>query len=237
MELKSILQYQVLQLISVGAHGKLYRAFDSYTGQVVALKVLYTNLTYNKDYVDQLVTESKIISSVDDDNIVKVFEVGSSEENYFVTLEYLPENLERIIESNLEISIKRIVEIGSQIASGLSKAHSLGVIHKDIKPQNILVGSDGKLKIVDFGVAYFGEKLSIGNSTSTVISTPYYISPEHIRGELITSASDVYSLGCILYQIASGNLPFNAESPFAIFRQHIENTPEKLNKFRKDIPK
>ena len=237
LELKSILQYQILQLISVGAHGKLYRAFDSYTGQVVALKVLYPNLTYNSDYVDQLNNESKIISSLDHVNIVKIFEVGNSEEDYYISLQYLPENLERILKNSIEIPIKRIIEIGSQIASGLSKAHSAGVIHKDIKPQNILIGSDGELKLVDFGIAFFGEKLSIGNSTSTVISTPYYISPEHINGELITTSSDIYSLGCILYQISSGKLPFDLESPFAIFRQHIENTPVKLHKIRKDIPK
>tara|TARA_Y100000590_G_scaffold55347_2_gene57922 strand:- start:5200 stop:7032 length:1833 start_codon:yes stop_codon:yes gene_type:complete len=237
LELKSILQYQILQLISVGAHGKLYRAFDSYTGQVVALKVLYTNLTSNVEYVEQLKSESKVISSFDHENIVKVFEIGNTEDNYFISLEYLPENLDRILEKNLETPIKRVIDIGSQIASGLSKAHSMNVIHKDIKPQNILVGSDGKLKIVDFGIAYFNEKLSLSNSTSTVISTPYYISPEHITGETITPASDIYSLGCILYQIISGHLPHFGDSPFIVFRKHIEEMPEKLNKFRKDIPK
>ena len=168
--------------------------------------------------------------------MVKIFEVGDHDGRYYMALEFLPENLARVIESGGPMRIDRAATFAVQIADGLAAAHELGIVHRDVKPQNILIGQDGGAKVTDFGIAR-AEILSTMTATGAVMGTPHYMSPEQARGDRADTRSDVYSMGCVLYQMLTGEVPFKGETPLAVIRQHIEETPRPVRDRRRDVPR
>ena len=180
--------------------------------------------------------EASLAASIDHPNVVKIFQVGSDGDRHFMALEFLPENLARVIQSGGQMRIDRAADFATQIAEGLAAAHVLGIVHRDVKPQNILIGPDGVLKVTDFGIAR-AEELSTMTATGAVMGTPHYMSPEQARGERAEIRSDVYSLGCVLYQMLAGELPFKGDTPLAVIRQQIEEQPRPLREVRRDVPR
>ena len=229
-------RYQVLDEIAAGGQGAVYRAFDPQTGQIVALKVLHPSLAGDRTYLDRFRREASLASSIDHPNVTKIFEVGESGGSHFMALEFLPESLGGVIQSGGPMQIERAADFAAQIAEGLGAAHALGIVHRDVKPQNVLVSPDGTLKVTDFGIAR-GAALSTMTATGAMMGTPHYMSPEQCRGERADVRSDIYSLGCVLYQMLTGELPFSATTPLAVIRQHIDDRPRPARQRRSDLPR
>ena len=219
-----------------GGQGTVYRAFDPDTGQIVALKVLHRFLSSDSDYVERFRREASLASSIDHPNVVKIFEVGQDGDQHFMALEFLPESLARLVEGGGQMRLDRATEFGIQIADGLAEAHALGIVHRDIKPQNILIGADGVAKVTDFGIARSDVMTSM-TATGAVMGSPHYMSPEQSRGEDVDRRSDVYSLGCMLYQMVTGELPFKGITPLAVIRQQIDAEPTPVRELRADLPR
>ena len=153
-----------------------------------------------------------------------------------MALEFLPESLARVVESGGQMRLEGASQFGLQIAEGLAAAHALGIVHRDIKPQNVLIGADGSAKVTDFGIAR-AESLNTMTATGVVMGTPHYMSPEQARGARADARSDVYSLGCLMYHMLAGEVPFTGETPLAVIRQQIEEQPRRLRERRKDVPR
>ena len=229
-------RYQILEEIASGGRGAVFRAFDPDSGQILALKVLHASLSGDRSYIERFRREASLAASIDHPNVVRIFEVGQDDGRHFIALEYLPENLSRVIERGGAMQVERAAGFGVQMAEGLAAAHALGIVHRDVKPQNVLIGQDGTAKVTDFGIAR-GELLATMTATGAVMGTPHYMSPEQARGERADARSDVYALGCVLYQMLSGEVPFRGDTPLAVIRQQIESEPRRLREVRREVPR
>ncbi|MDP6824254.1 MAG: protein kinase, partial [Dehalococcoidia bacterium] len=226
-------RYRILEQIAAGSQGIVYRAFSPDTNRVVAVKVLHPNFAADETYICRFQREATIASSIDHPNIIRIFEVGEDDGHHFMVMELVPENLDNLIHVGLPIS--SAAKLTAQIADGLQVAHQSGIVHRDIKPQNILIGQDGVPKVTDFGIAR-SELMSVMTATGVLMGTPYYMSPEQARGDHPDQRSDVYSLGCLFYQLLTGALPFNASTPLVVLRLQIEDEPRPIREVRPDTP-
>jgi len=227
-------RYRVLEEIASGAQGTVYRAHDPESGRIVAVKVLHRELSSDPQYVERFRREATLAASIDHPGIVRIFEVGEAGGRHFMAVEFLPESLARVIEAG-PLPVGAAAEYGAQIAEGLAAAHAAGIVHRDIKPQNALIGADGLAKITDFGIAR-GESLSTMTATGVMMGTPHYMSPELAEGERATGRSDIYALGCVLYQMLAGEVPFRGTTPMVVLRRHIDDEPQPIRERRDGVP-
>ena len=234
MAQKRIGRYAVLEEIASGAQGTVYRAHDPESGRVVALKVLHPELSRDAQYVQRFRREATLAASIDHPNIVRIFDVGEAGGLHYMAVEFLPESLARIIEAG-PLPVRAAAEYGAQIAEGLAAAHAADVIHRDIKPQNVLIGADGEAKITDFGIAR-GESLTTMTATGVMMGTPHYMAPELVQGERATEQADIYALGCVLYQMLAGEVPFTGTTPMVVLNRHVNEQPEPIQERRGDVP-
>ena len=227
-------RYQILKEIASGGQGAVYLAFDPELGDTVALKVLRPDLTGDATYLERFRREANMAAAIDHPNVIRILEVGEDNGRQFIALEFLPESLAGLIQSGGPMEIDRAVELAIQIAEGLAAAHNLGIVHRDVKPQNVLIGHDGAAKVTDFGIAR-AESLDTMTQTGALLGTPHYMSPEQARGETVDVRSDVYSLRCVLYQMLTGELPFKGTTPLVVLRQHIEEQPRPIRQARRQV--
>ena len=228
-------RYQVLEEIASGGQGSVYRVFDPDTGQIVALKVLHPSLAGDRSYIERFHREARLAASINHPNVVRIFEVGEDNGRHFMSLEFLPESLARIVESGGALPVDRAAEFGAQIADGLAAAHALGIVHRDIKPQNVLIGPDGTAKVTDFGIARAAAMTTM-TATGAMMGTPHYMSPEQARGQRADIRADIYALGIVLYQMLTGKVPFDADTPLAVLEMHREATQPKVRQTRREVP-
>jgi eukaryotic-like serine/threonine-protein kinase len=242
-----VADYEVESLISIGGMGEVSLARDTSPGtggRPVALKILRRHLIVNAQAVDRFETEARAASALRHPNIVTVYESGKSSAGLFIAMEWLDGSTFRAIIDGGRVEIARAMDWGAQAARALSAAHAAGILHRDIKPENIMLCKDGVVKILDFGLARHDGTLvpepnsmgASGTISGTLSGTLLYMPPEILRGETATSASDVFSLGAFLYELAAGQHPFAGETPLDVF-EAIECRPvAAIGSLRNGVP-
>ena len=235
MQQQTIGRYQVLEEIASGGQGTVYRTWDTASGRVVALKVLHPHLSSDAGVLERFRREAQLAAAVSHPNITTIYEVGHAGNLHFIAMEFLPLSIHDLIESQGSLPVERAADICYQTALALQAASSRGIIHRDIKPQNLLLAPDGSVKVTDFGIAR-ATALSTMTRTGALMGTPHYMSPEQSRGQQVDVRSGIYSLGIVLYQMLSGQLPFEASTPFEVMRQHIEERPTPVRRLRSQVP-
>ncbi|WP_432359424.1 Stk1 family PASTA domain-containing Ser/Thr kinase [Sporosarcina sp. UB5] len=219
-------RYEVLRGIGEGGMSKVYLAHDIILDRDVAIKVLNYNFANEQDLKKRFQREALSATSLSHPHIVNIFDVGEEEELHYLVMEYIEgQTLKKYIHTNGPLPVQQAVKIMRQLVSAISNAHHNGIVHRDIKPQNILMDTEGNVKITDFGIA-MALSATAHTKTNSVIGTVHYLSPEQARGGMATRKSDIYSLGIVFYELLTGELPFSAETAVAIALKHLqEETP------------
>lgn len=229
-------RYEITELIGVGGMADVYKANDLLENRVVAVKILKTEFADNEDFVRRFRNESKAIAVLSHQNIVKVFDVGFSEKLQFIVMEYIDGiTLKEFMEQQGVLKWKDTIHFIVQILKALQHAHDRGIVHRDIKPQNIMLFPDGTIKVMDFGIARFAREE--GKTISDkAIGSVHYISPEQARGDLTDEKSDIYSVGIMMYEMLTGIKPFDADNPVTVALMHMQNEPKTPRMLNDSIP-
>ena len=239
MEIGQIIKerYEITQLLGEGGMSFVYKAIDKQLQRTVAIKTLKPVYVEQEKFVERFKREAQTAANLNHPNIVQIFDWGIGDEPFFV-MEYIEgSTLTSIISKKRTLSISDILFIGAQVSSGLQAAHSQGLVHRDIKPGNIMITPEGKVKVTDFGIVSLQNEESDITKTGSILGTASYISPEQAQGKPVSKESDLYSLGTVLYELITGRPPFEGETPIATATKHITDKPEKLSSYRQNIPK
>ena len=230
-------RYEITQLLGEGGMSYVYKAIDKQLQRTVAIKTLKPNYVEQEKFVERFKREAQTAANLNHPNIVQIFDWGIGDEPFFV-MEYIEGNtLTSIIANKRTISMNDILFIGAQVSSGLQAAHSKGLVHRDIKPGNIMITPEGKVKVTDFGIVSLKNEERDITKTGSILGTESYISPEQAQGKPVSKESDLYSLGTVLYELITGRPPFEGDTPIATATKHITDKPEKLSTYRASIPK
>ncbi|MBO6303533.1 MAG: Stk1 family PASTA domain-containing Ser/Thr kinase [Selenomonadaceae bacterium] len=229
-------RYVLQEKIANGGMAEVYLAEDKLLHRNVAVKILHEEYRKDAEFVGKFHKEAEAAAKLSHPNIVNIYDVGEENGAHFIVMEYVPgDTLKTLIKEKKKIPLADAVRIAGEIAEALSAAHSQGIVHCDIKPQNILMMADGHAKIADFGIAR-----AVTESTMTysgnIVGSVHYFSPEQAKGTYITPKSDVYSLGILLYEMITGNLPFTGDTPVAIAMKHLHDAPLPLRSFDDTVP-
>ncbi len=229
--------YRIQRRIGRGGMGSVYEAMNDERGDRVALKVLSPELAQRPDFVARFQRESKALSRLSDPRIARVFFSGAADGLPFFAMEFIDgQNLEEILEQRGPLDPPRAVHLMKEAAVGLSVAAEHGLIHRDVKPTNLLVDGEGNLRIVDFGLAKTVDSESRLTVTGAVVGTPFYLSPEQGLGKPVDERSDIYSLGATFYHLLAGDPPFQAEGAVSIIMRHVNEAPEVLTSRNSTVP-
>ena len=205
-------RYQITERIGIGGMAEVYRAQDNVLGRLVAVKVMLPQYAADPNFTQRFKQEAAAAANLQSPYIVNVYDWGQDEGTYYIVMEFVRgSDLKTAIIERGAINQRKVAEIGSQVCQALSVAHGLDIIHRDIKPQNIMVQPDGNVKVMDFGIAR--AKNSVMTQTSSVLGTAHYISPEQAQGQQATPQSDIYSLGVVAYEGLAGHRPFTGTTP------------------------
>lgn len=234
-------RYEIIEKIGEGGMADVYKAKCQKLNRYDAVKILKKEYINDKNLVEKFTKEATAIANLSDNNIVNVLDVGMQDDIHYIVMEYVNgKTLKQIIREEGKLSYEKVLDYGIQIAKALDCAHRNNIIHRDVKPQNILVTNDGVVKVTDFGIAKSPNSETITN-TSRIMGSAHYFSPEQAKGNYVDYRSDIYSFGVVLYEMITGRLPFDAESPVSVALKHIqepvvppiiidEKIPESLNK-------
>jgi serine/threonine protein kinase/tetratricopeptide (TPR) repeat protein len=232
---RTISHYEILEKLGEGGMGVVYKAQDIQLQRLVALKFLPPHVADNSDEKARFIHEAQSASALNHPNVTTVYGIEESPEGMFIAMEYVDgRTLKQIIEEET-LSIKKVLDIGIQMCEGIAMAHEKGVVHRDIKSDNIKVTSRGQVKIMDFGLAKLKGATKITQTGST-LGTASYMSPEQASGEEIDHRSDIFSFGVVLYELITGHLPFKGEHQAAIIYSVINETPEPLGRYKVNVP-
>ncbi len=236
LDAEIISHYKIEKLLGKGGMGKVYLALDVNTKQKVALKILMPELLHDEENKKRFSGEARVLSSFNHPNIVKVFELGESENTGFIAMEYLPGGtLKEYLDNNYPLSWKEIKNIILQICAGLEDIHAKNIVHRDMKTGNIMLDEKNKLRIMDFGLSK-SALVSTMTSLGTVLGTLGYVAPEQVTNVLVDSRSDIFSLGVILYELCTNKLPFNGENEIALIHSIFNTQPAVPSSINKNIP-
>jgi serine/threonine protein kinase/tetratricopeptide (TPR) repeat protein len=229
-------RYQIIEELGKGGMGKVYKVFDTRIKEKVALKLIKPEIAFDREILERFSNEMKLARKIGHRNVCRMFDLGEAEGSHFLTMEYVHgEDLKSMIRMSGTLSIGAILGIGKQVADGLNEAHSLGIIHRDLKPQNIMIDKGGNAKIMDFGIARSIKEKGI-TGPSVMIGTPEYMSPEQAEAKEVDNRSDIYSLGIILYEMATGRVPFEGDTALSIAMKHKGERPKNPREFNQAIP-
>lgn len=229
-------RYELLELIGVGGMADIYKARDITEDRVVAVKILKTEFAASEDFMRRFRNESKAIALLSHPNIVKIYDVGFTEKLQFIVMEYIDGiNLSEYISKQGVLKWKDVVHFTMQILKALQHAHDRGIVHRDIKPQNVMLLADGTIKVMDFGIARFNRETD-KTMSEKAIGSVHYISPEQARGDVTDERSDIYSIGIMMYEMLTGKKPFDGDSPVAIALMHMQSNAKKMSDINNSIP-
>lgn len=229
-------RYELQELIGVGGMATVYKAYDTIDDKIVAVKILKEEFLGNDDFIRRFKNESKAIAVLSHPNIVKVFDVSFGDRIQYIVMEYIDGiTLKEYIEHQKVINWKEAVHFTVQILEALEHAHEKGVVHRDIKPQNIILLQDGTIKVTDFGIARLTTS-ETRTMTNTAIGSVHYIAPEQARGDLTDGKADIYSVGVMLYEMLTGKLPFEADSAVSVAIMQLQTEPSPLRDINEEIP-
>ena len=229
-------RYKILQLIGGGGMSNVYLAHDIILNRDVAIKILRYDLSNEEELHRRFQREALSATSLTNPNIVSIYDVGEDGEMHYIVMEYIKgKTLKQYIQEFSPLSSAKSIQIMKQLTSAITHAHENGIIHRDIKPQNILMDEAGNVKITDFGIATSLGATSF-TQTNSVIGTVHYLSPEQARGGLATMKSDIYALGIVLYELLTGELPFSGESAVSIALKHLQSETPSVREFDASIP-
>jgi serine/threonine protein kinase/tetratricopeptide (TPR) repeat protein len=225
-------RYEIIEELGKGGMGKVYKVFDREVQAKMALKLIKPEVSADKNTIDRFRNELKIARDISHKNICRMYDLGREAGNYFITMEYVSgEDLKSFIRRSRQLVVGTAIFIAKQVCDGLTEAHRVGVVHRDLKPGNIMIDKEGNAKIMDFGIA---RSISVKGITGAgvMVGTPEYMSPEQVEGKETDQRSDIYSLGIILYEMLTGQVPFEGDTPFTIGvkqKSEIPKDPRGLN--------
>ncbi len=229
-------RYELEELVGSGGMSSVYRAHDRLLERSVALKILHEQYTRDEDYVERFRREARSVAQLAHPNIVTVIDRGEQDGRQFIVFEYVDgENLKELLEREGPLPVHEVIELGLQVARGLSFAHENGLVHRDVKPQNVLLDGDGRAKVTDFGIA---RSLDVDGMTitGTIMGTSNYIAPEQAQGQPVDEQTDVYSLGCVLYELLTGHVPYEGDNFVSVAMQHVNDPVPSVADLRPDVP-
>jgi eukaryotic-like serine/threonine-protein kinase len=234
-------RYAVVEPVGSGGMAEVYRARDELLGRDVAVKVLNERLSRDVSFVERFRREAQSAANLNHPNVVSLYDYGSDDGAYYIVMEYIEgKSLGEMVGESGALMPERAAEIASDVAAALERAHASGLVHRDIKPTNIMVTTSGQTKVTDFGIARaLGSSTEQTQMTQTgmVIGTAAYLSPEQAQGNPVDARSDVYSLGCVLYEMLTGQPPFTGDAPLAIAYKHVREDPVPPSTVNPDVPR
>jgi serine/threonine protein kinase len=230
-------KYQVGERLGRGGMAEVYKAFHPILERHVAIKVLHSFLSDGENFLARFQREAKAIAALDHPNIVQIYDIDTEDEHYYMVMELVEGSTlkNRLAQSSAPLPLWEIVLIFRKVALALDYAHQQGMLHRDIKPANILLGKDDRVALADFGIARILSDTQF-TMTGVLIGTPAYMSPEQGKGKRASPTSDIYSLGILLYEMLTGKVPFDADTPLEVIRQHINSPLPSPRTVREDIP-
>lgn len=234
---KTLGKYQIDSKLGQGGMGAVYRGYDQVLDRYVAIKILPETAAQNPEMIQRFEIEARAAAKLEHPNIVQVHDFGKSDGQYYLVLQFISgKSLSQLVREKGPLPLGEAVSILVEALKALQKAHSLGIVHRDIKPDNIMISQEGSVKVTDFGIAKIKNEATKLTVTGQIMGTPHYMSPEQCLGESVDGRSDLYSLGATFYYMLAGNPPFEAESALVILNMHLEKILPDIRKARPDIP-
>lgn len=229
-------RYQVIEELGRGGMGRVYKVLDREVGERIALKLLRAEIAARENTIRRFREELRLARRVSHKNVCRMFDLGFAEGMYFITMEYVDgEDLKKFIRRSGQLTVGKAAEIARQIGEGLAEAHRLGVVHRDMKPQNVMIDGEGNVRIMDFGIARSVQTEGV-TGTGVMIGTPEYMSPEQVEGTAADPRADIYALGVILFEMLSGRVPFEGDTPLSVALKHKTDPPPDPRDFNPGIP-
>ena len=230
-------RYEVLEIIGVGGMAVVYKAYDRIDDRTVAIKILKEEYLANEEFRRRFKNESKYIAVLSHPNIVKVYDMSFGDRLQYIVMEFIEGiTLKEYIEQQKVIQPKEAVHFVTQILRALQHAHDKGIVHRDVKPQNIMLLQNGSIKVTDFGIASFSRSETATIAESSAIGSVHYISPEQARGDTTDAKADIYSVGVLMYEMLTGNLPFKADNPISVVMMHMNEEAANMREINGNIP-
>ncbi len=230
-------RYQLLHTLGTGGMAVVYRAYDRMLERPVAIKILRQDFSEDETFRERFRQEARAAANLSHPNIVTVHDFGFDAGRLFIVMEYVPgTDLKTMIKNHGRFSVDEAIQLMVQACEGIGYAHRAGLVHCDVKPHNMLVTPDGRLKVTDFGIARALASIQPDEQADVVWGSPQYFAPEQAAGQAPSPASDVYSLGVILYEMLTGQLPFNSKDPEELARMHRESAPTPPRRYNSQIP-
>jgi serine/threonine protein kinase len=229
-------RYELVELIGKGGMSSVFKAHDRLLDRTVAIKVLHPHFTDDEEYVERFRREARSVAQLSHPNIVTVIDRGEDEGRQYIVFEYVEgENLKQLLQRTGPMPLRDVLLLGLQMARALAFAHARGLVHRDVKPQNVLLNDDGQAKMTDFGIARSVDVQGV-TITGTVLGTSEYIAPEQARGQRVDAQTDVYSLGVVFYELLTGSVPYEGETFVTVALQHVNEPVPSVLERRPETP-
>jgi serine/threonine protein kinase len=229
-------RYEIVEKLGEGGMAIVYKARCRILNRFVSVKILKKEYSSDAEFLKKFKREATAVASLSDNNIVNVYDVGSDGDINYIVMEYVQgKSLKEILNEKGKLTTDQVLAIGIQIGKALEHAHKNNIVHRDIKPHNVLLTADGVVKVTDFGIAKSSDSVTITNS-SKVLGSAHYFSPEQAKGNVVDNRTDIYSLGIVLYELITGRVPFDAESPVSVALKHIQEPVVPPNHLNENIP-